>query len=259
MSKRHALLFDLPEKGEAIMHVLQDEQYEVSCSAMNAWRDWTRPSAFSKYSLVLVDLGMPDLTGSQILMILRSRGERPVPFLFIGANRKLLHEQTKSTDPFLLEPHVDWVEKHKNPEEFLLRLHRLLKDQNASQIQRTHVDPLAAWNIPDLRSDESGRLDARRVADFFGWTLTTMSDYLGRTLPTVSKTPDAVLGQEKLETLERIAFLVSRLIGPKSADLRKLVNSPIPEFDGAKPGDILLKDPAIVLSWLEDRALGQPG
>jgi hypothetical protein len=113
--------------------------------------------------------------------------------------------------------------------------------------------------MPELRSDSSGRLNAAKVACHFGWTLTTLSRALGASVQAVHKTPDAPRLQASLEKLERAALLARRSVGAKPSTLRKWLNTPMPDLDGTKPGEVLLKDPDVVVQWLEDAALGQPG
>ena len=60
-------------------------------------------------------------------------------------------------------------------------------------------------------------------------------------------------------TLERAALLARRSVGTKPSTLKKWLNTPILDLDGEKPGDLLLTEPDVVVQWLEDAALGQPG
>jgi hypothetical protein len=39
---------------------------------------------------------------------------------------------------------------------------------------------------------------------------------------------------------------------------RKWLNTPSPDLDGEKPAELLLKQPDVVVQWLEDAALGHP-
>jgi hypothetical protein len=96
------------------------------------------------------------------------------------------------------------------------------------------------------------------VADYFGWTLTKLSRALGRSVQAVHKTPDAVALQQHLEKLERAVLLGRRLVSADRPGFRKWLNTPSPDLDGEKPAELLLKQPDVVVQWLEDAALGHP-
>ena len=110
----------------------------------------------------------------------------------------------------------------------------------------------------ELRSDSSGRLDAKSVANHFGWSLAALSHALRSSVQAVHKTPDSKRLQKRLEKLERAALLLRRYLGSDGPTLRKWLNTRVADLDGARPGELLLKDPDVVVQWLEDVALGQP-
>ena len=106
--------------------------------------------------------------------------------------------------------------------------------------------------VPDLHNPDSGRLDAKRVSDTFGITLSRLSRVLGRNLSTVSKTPDAEALQDRLVAFERIATALQQL-GWSLDRIRIWTKTPAPLSDGRTPGDLISEGLAVVLAQrLED-------
>jgi hypothetical protein len=112
--------------------------------------------------------------------------------------------------------------------------------------------------VPNLRRPNSGRLDARRVADLYGFPLNRLAASVGADPTNVYKTPDAPSLQNKLLIFERIARSLLALVGSEQG-LRIWLNTPEPELDGETPRDLLLNgEGEVVAELLEDIREGQP-
>ena len=117
---------------------------------------------------------------------------------------------------------------------------------------------LATHTVSDLHDPASGRLDAGRVARFFGISLSALAKALNRSPQTLHKTPDAPRLQAALSPLARIATSLVALFGaPEKA--RVWMNAPHPELDQASPLELVKANKAtVVADLLEDALLGHP-
>jgi DNA-binding response OmpR family regulator len=246
MHMRKALLLESPSASSSLAPLLESVQFEVARPARKAWGIEIAGASRSRYDLVLVDLNVPRTSGVALLEQLREHSDVPVVFAVDGVRFKK-HE--KDLELLFAQPSVDWVRTPIDDTEFRFRINRATA-RAAKRIE--------TWNVLELRSDDSGRLDASLVADYFGWTLTTLGRALGRSVQAVHKTPDAVAIQPYLEKLERTVLLGRRLVSADRPGFRKWLNTPSPDLDGEKPAELLLKQPNVVVQWLEDAALGHP-
>ncbi len=210
--------------------------------------------------LLLVDLDMPRTSGADLVERLKKAAQTPVPLVFLS-NTAHFEQHEKALESLLAKPDVDWVRTPIDHVEFRLRVSRVTTHapiRAKALVKVTALPAIQGWTLPELRSDSTGRLDATRVAQHFGWSLSDLSRGLHRSVQAVHKTPDAPSLQPKLEELERAALLARRLVTANPAELRKWLNTPSPDLDRERPGTMLLTKPAIVVQWLEDAALGHP-
>jgi hypothetical protein len=115
-----------------------------------------------------------------------------------------------------------------------------------------------AHTVPELHDPTSGRIDATRVARFFGLSLSSLAKALDRSPQTLHKTPDAPRLQAALAPLARIATSLVTLFG--TADKARVwMNAPHPDLDGVAPLDLVKANKAgVVADLLEDALLGHP-
>jgi DNA-binding response OmpR family regulator len=247
MTTHKALLFGGSHERR-YAKLLTAQKFEVEQPAKNKWTAKLKAAARANVDLVVVDLNMPRSSGIEIVQQLSKNDEVP-SVVIVGDSEDLLRHEEELL-PLLSRPGFDWVRAPVDSAEFRLRINRVTARATPS---------MGAWSMPELRSDTSGRLDATRIARHFGWTLSMLSRAFGASVQAVHKTPDAPAHQKRLEKLERAALFARRSVGSKASSLRMWLNTPMPDLDGGKPGDLLLKQPDIVVQWLEDAALGQPG
>jgi transcriptional regulator with XRE-family HTH domain len=126
---------------------------------------------------------------------------------------------------------------------------------------RSEQDPLGkiraiAVASRSLRS-ASGRLDARKIAEAFGLSLTSLANQIGLTKQRISKTPDSEAVQPLLRPYERIARLRTIL---SEAAFKAWLNTPNEHLeDGDAPIDYLkagAQDP--IAYFAENMLTGTP-
>ena len=119
--------------------------------------------------------------------------------------------------------------------------------------------PLLADSTGFLRNPNSGRLDARRVAEFYGEPLKKFADHLGVTPPAVSQTPDSPKYQSLLGYFEKVAR-ITPLLENKSS-FGGWVRTPNRDLKGEMPLDLLWGGPVRaqrLVDAVEDVLVGQP-
>ena len=108
-----------------------------------------------------------------------------------------------------------------------------------------------------LRSD-SGRLDARRIAEYLDVPLRDVAAAIRRNYTTVHKKPDAASLQLGLQPFWRIASALEKLL-PRAADARKWLNQPHPALGERAPLAVMLEGhPGAVQAILTGALEGEP-
>jgi hypothetical protein len=118
--------------------------------------------------------------------------------------------------------------------------------------------PLKVQYIDELRNDDTGRLDAKKVGDVFNLPVSTIATCIGKPRATVDKTPDSMAVQAGLRHFERIASSLLSVTGSVKG-LRMWLNSPNPEFEAHTPLDVIkLGQVEMLADWVDDARLGNP-
>jgi hypothetical protein len=113
--------------------------------------------------------------------------------------------------------------------------------------------------VEPLHDPNSGRLDAARIAEFYGLPLRRLALILDRTPASVAKTPSAPSLQSDLAIFERMAAHLLLLAGTAER-ARMWLNAPNPDLDEESALDVIMAGQAhVVLHLLSDIANGQPG
>jgi CheY-like chemotaxis protein len=183
-------------------------------------------------SVVLCDLKMPRLSGFDVLRQIRAE-DIDIAIVMVK-------------DPATF----DFATLH------VLQIKQYRPKQKSEQVR---PPKLSLSTAAELHNPRSGRLDAGRVAEFFGLAPARLAKILGRSPQALHKTPDAESLQEHLAVFARIATsLLSAFKGREGA--RIWLNSPHPDLDETRPIELLKKKkPDVVAELLEDALLGHPG
>jgi CheY-like chemotaxis protein len=149
----------------------------------------------------------------------------------------------------------------KNPATFDFATLHVLQVKHHRPMQKSgqvRSPKLSLSTAPELHNPRSGRLDAGRVAEFFGLAPARLAKILGRSPQALHKTPDAESLQEHLAVFARIATSLLSAFKDKD-EARMWLNSPHPDLDETRPIELLKeKKPDVVAELLEDALLGHP-
>lgn len=112
--------------------------------------------------------------------------------------------------------------------------------------------------LPETRSQETGKLDARRLAKVFGLSMKELSQVLGREQSGVGKHPTSQSLQEPLEELEILGLQLQNVFGDLGTG-RMWMRAPNPVLAGEAPIIYLLgQQPQAVARLLQMAETGMP-
>ena len=119
--------------------------------------------------------------------------------------------------------------------------------------------PRGAATTTALRDPKSGRLDAKRVAEYLGVPLKQVSAALGESYKALHKTPSKVAVQDKLAPVERVVSLLAERLRDRGR-VRAWLNTPHPDLGERTALGVVLEGRASTVSdMLEAAAAGLPG
>jgi hypothetical protein len=107
--------------------------------------------------------------------------------------------------------------------------------------------------LPELHDEDTGRIDAQKVASFMGVPLKPFAEGLGLNYKGVHRNPSASGFQEALRPVKRSLELLHEFFGPKET-IRVWLNTPHPALDGATSLDTILEGKAFAVSRILENA-----
>lgn len=133
-------------------------------------------------------------------------------------------------------------------------------DEEVARFARRILSPFPAPDVrlAELFNSESGRLDAKHVAAFFGLSLSTLASLLGVSSQEVHEAPDAPSLQRGLAPFHFVALALKSLVEePEGA--RVWLQTSNEDFDGDAPlaliqnGEVELSPGCCVMLWSDNR------
>lgn len=195
--------------------------------------------------VVLLDYEIEGVSGKELTKRLREVNPA-IPILIMSAN----------PDWTALEqdPLIDMVKSPVDPNEVL---HRIFKLLHGAQEDAPSPYRLPKMIVDELRAD-SGRLDAKLIADMFGLSIPVLAGIIKAGEQALYKTPDSMSVQPKLIDFERIAWGLLKLTGSVKG-LRIWLNAPNQELDKELPIDYIKEGHVEdIAAMVEDALLGHP-
>lgn len=112
--------------------------------------------------------------------------------------------------------------------------------------------------LPELHDEDTGRVDAQKVADYVGVPLKRLAEGLSLTYKTVHRNPSAQALQGALQPVKRSLDILADFFGPP-ARVRAWLNTPHPDLDGRTALETILENRAeAVCTILENALAGVP-
>jgi len=113
--------------------------------------------------------------------------------------------------------------------------------------------PRGPTGATTLRDPKSGRLDAKRVAEYLGVPLKQVSAALGESYKALHKTPSKVSVQAKLAPVERVVSLLAERLDDRGR-VRAWLNTPHPDLGERTALRVILDGSASTVSDMLDAA-----
>ena len=230
---------DQPAARRTLTKLLERENFEVESAADS--RQLLEKLKSAKPDLILLDVVMPGQNGTGVLEMVRgSAGHVPVVMMC-----------TKKSIPGEIPAGAaDCIAKPFEARELVMRVRRAL--EAARRV------PVLEVSSRELHDPESGRIDAKRVAEFLGVPLAQLAPTLGVNYPALHKTPDTAAVQPGLRPIKQSIDLVSRITLSQS-DARAWLNSPHPDLGGKTPIEVILAGQAgAIVTMLGNAMAGIP-
>jgi CheY-like chemotaxis protein len=241
-----------PGTRKRITKALAEEDIEVE--SVGDGVEALRRLRNSKADLILLDIVTPRMDGWRVLETLRRIGN-DIPVVLLSGKGDV-----STVSEALEQGATDFISKPFDTQELIARVQRALAGQGGERRaarprrQRRHL----GVPLQELHDPETGRIDAKKVAEFLGIPLARLADTLGVSYQAVYKTPSAEGLQKRLRPIKRSLELVSDL-ARKRPDVLAWLNNPHPDLGGKAPMDILLRGRAgAVVTLLENAFAGIP-
>lgn len=150
--------------------------------------------------------------------------------------------------------------KPVDKKELIARVHRALGARAKERGVTRDTGARTPLGVPlqELHDRETGRIDAKKIADFLGIPLAKLAAPLEVNYQTVYKTPAAPALQQKLRPIKRSLELISGVTRER-ADARAWLNNAHPDLGGRTPMDIILDGRAgAIVTMLHNAFAGIP-
>lgn len=252
MPMAKALLVEPKERIRELMaRVLEKEGLAVALETKA-----TRvPDLVAKGSVdvIVMDLKLPETDGLDLLKRLKE-WSLGVPVIFLEG--KIASEAVRS-EALRLGATVIQTEPFQ-VDEFLRHVRNAIMHKPRPSI--SGGDPLSLAGmltkhvVSDIHDPETGRLDAKRIADYLSISLSSLAEGIGKNVAAVHKSPAAAPLQESFAPIARTIGALSFLLRSRDQVLAWL-NSPHPDLGYRTPLSLILEGKAIAVAELLDAAL----
>lgn len=123
-----------------------------------------------------------------------------------------------------------------------------------------HVADAFALPDEDLRDPDSGRWDAKRIAEALGINLTELAEALAVNYSTIARTPDSGALQERLAPFVNVIAMTRQVYAQDDTRLRKWLRQPQSSLGDVAPLSAMLRPGAApaVEQWVAGAWLGEP-
>ncbi|MDB6136056.1 MAG: hypothetical protein JWM59_4299 [Verrucomicrobiales bacterium] len=121
------------------------------------------------------------------------------------------------------------------------------------ELESLHATGTPKVVLAELHDGRSGRIDARKVAEFMGVALKPLSESLGLNYKAVHRSPSAPGFQKALRLVKRPLELLHGFFGPPES-IRAWLNTPHPDLDGATALETILEGRADAVGMILENA-----
>jgi FixJ family two-component response regulator len=212
---------------------------DLDVEAINRPEDLLQEAKATVPDLVIVDVRMPAGSGFDLVRKLR-RGHPNLPILaLVSAKGGATVEQALKA---IRLGATDFLQKPIDAMLFLRRVQQCLSTVEHITSARPKVRQIPAKLgvvLLQLHDPDSGRVDAKRVADYLSVPLAKLAPALGVKYRTLFKTPSAESVQESLRLIKRVLTILDDMIGDRQT-VRAWLNAPHADLGMRTPIQVIL-------------------
>ena len=242
-------------------------RYVIATVARPTMKSVIETVQLEKPDAIVLDVSMPSASGREIFNRLRRHfPETPVILemttMRMGRSMNLM----RLADDVVVEPYEP-AELRMRVDSALAARARLARPPLVAELHdpaepRMRVDaavaararlplpPLAA----ELHDPATGRIDAKKLADYLGIPLASLANAIGKEYKAVFKTPASEPLQSALAPIHRTVMVLHRYFGGRKKSLAWL-NTANPELEAKRPKDLVLEGKAEIVADMLEGAL----
>jgi CheY-like chemotaxis protein len=202
----------------------------------------------SPADVVLISMKMPDIASDKLLEVLRQTSPG-VPVIFLSGTGASPSEARRLATTVVRTEPLDVTG-------LLERVGKAIEPNDRMEPWGSHS--MAAHVVRGLHDPDTGRLDAKRIADYLAVPLSSLAEAIEKSPQAVHKSPASMSLQEKLAPIAWTIGALSLVLGSRETVLAWL-NSPHPDIGGRTPIAFILKGRSNTIAEMIEAALaGQP-
>lgn len=204
--------------------------------------------------LVLLDIHLPNVDFLQLARQIQ-RYAPGVPIVLLTSRPTRLRSEVARLGAIVLRTNPF------KPDQFIGQIKAVIRDRHMKpplEAPSPLFESLTGHLLLDLNDPTTGRLDAKRIANYLSISLSSLAEAIGKTDAAVHKSPAATSHQEALAPIARSLAILSRFLRSRDRVLAWL-NSPHPDLGGRTPLNLILNRKATAVAEMLEAALaGQP-
>jgi CheY-like chemotaxis protein len=213
-------------------------RYEITTAARPTLKSVIKKVELEKPDVIVLDVSMPSLSGKGVFGLLRQQfPDTPVILEMTAMTMRRSMNLVRLADDVVVEPY--------KPAELRMRV-----DSAVAARARLPLPPVVA----ELHDPATGRIDAKKLADYLGIPLASLAIAIGKEYKAVFKTPASEPLQPALAPIHRTVMALHRYFGHRNESLAWL-NTANPELDAKRPKDLVLEGKAEIVADMLEGAL----
>lgn len=213
-------------------------RYEIATAARPNLEGMKETVEIEKPDVILLDFSIPSLSGKAVVDYIRRQFPNTLVILEMTP-MKLRRNMNlvRIADDIVVAPY--------KPAELRMRVDVVVA-------MRAH--PVRPSLLAELHDPATGRIDAKKLADYLGISLASLANAIGKQYKAVFKTPASEPLQSALAPIHRAIVALYRYFGRRRESLAWL-NTANPELDAKRPKDLVLEGKAEIVADMLEGAL----
>lgn len=213
-------------------------RYEITTAARPTLKGVLEKIEIEKPDVIVIDVSMPSLSGKDVIDLLRQQfPDTPVILEMTATTMGRSMNLVRFADDVVVEPY--------KPAELRMRV-----DEAIAARARLSLPPVVA----ELHDPATGRIDAKKLADYLGISLASLAIAIGKEYKAVFKTPASEPLQAALAPIHRTVMALHRYFGRRNDSLAWL-NTVNPDLEAKRPKDLVLGGKAEIVADMLEGAL----